>query len=65
MERPELKIFGGSWDFREGYPRKAIRTAMENPVEAIPELHAILQHTLSDAAAIAVMEGACLHIAAA
>jgi len=65
MKQPELKVLGDAWDFSHGYPRKAMRTALAQPEEAIPECHAILQYTLSEASSVATKKGACLHIAAA
>lgn len=43
-----LKIFKGLERFGDHYPSKAVKYAMENKEEAIPELLEILEYTLSD-----------------
>ena len=44
-----LKIFKGYERFEDNYPSEAVRYAMENREEAIPELLEILEYTLSNA----------------
>lgn len=43
-----LKIFKGFERFAGNYPTEAVKYAMENREEAIPELLEILEHTLND-----------------
>lgn len=43
-----LKIFKGFEKFEECYPTEAVKYALENKEEAIPELLEILEYTLSD-----------------
>lgn len=44
-----LKIFKGYERFEDNYPSEAVKYAMENREEAIPELLEILEYTLSNA----------------
>ena len=43
-----LKIFKGFERFEDNYPSEAVKYAMENRKEAIPELLRILEYTLKD-----------------
>ena len=45
----DLKIFKGFELFGDEYPKKQVKYAMEHPAEAIPEMLAILDHTLQNA----------------
>ena len=60
----ELKIFKGFERFEDHYPAEAVKYAMENRTEAIPELLEILEYTLSDVENLSVDGNYLIHFPA-
>ena len=59
-----LKIFKGFERFEDHYPTDAVRYALDNKEEAIPELLEILEHTLNDVGNLSEDENYLVHFPA-
>jgi hypothetical protein len=60
----ELKIFKGYERFMDDYPFEAVKYALENSEEAIPELLEILEYTIADAENLSKDQRYLIHIPA-